>query len=172
MPAMKRRDLLLLPLALTGGAVLADLPKVQSLDEALRWLDRVDAAPNARTTGAWPLVAVFEHLSQSIEMSIDGFPEPKSALFQNTAGAAAFAFFSWRGRMSHGLDEPIPGAPALTTQGDWRPAGQRLRTAIARFKAHQGVLKPHFAYGALNKPDFARAHAFHVANHQDEIVLG
>jgi Protein of unknown function (DUF1569) len=168
---MRRRDLLLIPLAMAGSAAMADVPKVQSLDEALRWLDRVDASANARTTGAWPLVAVFEHLAQSIEMSVDGFPEPRSALFQNTAGAAAFAFFSWRGRMSHGLDEPIPGAPALTTQGDWRPAGQRLRTAIARFHAHHGALKPHFAYGALNKADFARAHAFHIANHQDEIVL-
>lgn len=168
---MRRRDLLLIPLALAGRAAIADVPKVQSLDEALRWLDRVDASANARTTGAWPLVAVFEHLAQSIEMSVDGFPEPKSALFQNTAGAAAFAFFSWRGRMSHGLDEPIPGAPALTPQGDWRPAGRRLRMAIARFHAHPGVLKPHFAYGALNKADFSRAHAFHIANHQDEIVL-
>lgn len=168
---MKRRPLLILPLALAAGASLADLPKVQSLDEALRWLDRVEQSTGAKTTGAWPLVAVLEHLAQSIEMSMDGFPEPKSALFQHTAGSAAFAFFKWRGRMSHGLDEPIPGAAVLTTQGDWKPAAQRLRVAIARFNAHQGALKPHFAYGALGKSDFALAHAFHIANHQDEITL-
>lgn len=150
---------------------MADLPKVQSLDEVLRWLDRVEKSPGARTTGAWPLGSVLEHLSQSVEMSMDGFPEPKSALFQNTAGSAAFAFFKWRGRMSHGLAEPIPGAPSLSAQGDWRPGAQRLRAAINRFNSHQGALKPHFAYGALDKADFALAHAFHVANHQDEIVL-
>jgi len=150
---------------------MADLPKVQSLDEALRWLDRVEKSPAVQTTGAWPLVSVLEHLAQSIEMSVDGFPEPKSALFQSTAGSAAFAFFKWRGRMSHGLDEPIPGAPILSAHGDWKPAAQRLRVAIARFNGHQGVLKPHFAYGALDKANFAVAHAFHVANHQDEIVL-
>lgn len=171
-PSLKRRDLLLLPLAMATLGALADEPKVQSLDEVLRWLEQMERAPRPATTGAWPLVAVFEHLAQSVEMSMDGFPQPRSAMFQSTLGAAAFSFFSWRGRMSHGLDEPIPGAPALTRQGDWKPAAARLRSALLRFDAHQGALKRHFAYGALSKAEFARAHVFHVANHQDEIVLG
>lgn len=150
---------------------MADLPKVQSLDDALRWLDHLERAASVRATGTWPLVAVLEHLAQSIEMSMAGFPEPKSALFQSTVGAAAFAVFKWRGKMSHGLAEPIPGAPALTTSVDWRPPAVRLRKAVTDFQAFAGPLKPHFAYGALSKPDFALAHAFHVANHQDEIVL-
>lgn len=151
---------------------MADEPRVQSLDGALRWLDGLERSPAVRTTGAWPLSAVLDHLAQSIEMSLDGFPQPKSELFQRTAGSAAFAVFRWRGRMSHGLAEPIPGAPALAAGADWKPPAQRLRQAIGRFQAHQGALKPHFAYGALSKGDFALAHAFHIANHQDEIVTG
>jgi len=150
---------------------MADLPKVQSLDESLRWLDRLEKARSASAIGAWPLGAVLEHLSQSIEMSMDGYPQPRSALFQNTAGSAAFAFFSWRGRMSHGLAEPIPGAPALGAGADFKPAAQRLRNAITRFNGYGGPLKPHFAYGALTKNEFALAHHLHIANHQDEIVL-
>ncbi|AYQ28655.1 MULTISPECIES: DUF1569 domain-containing protein [unclassified Polaromonas] len=169
---MKRRDFLAATtLVLTGGFAMADVPKVQSLDDALRWLDRLDQAAGAKTTGQWPLVSVLEHMAQSVEMSLDGFPQPKSAMFQNTAGAAAFAFFKWRGQMSHSLSEPIPGAAALSRDGDWHAASARLRAAIARFTAHQGPLKPHFAYGALSKADFSRAHTFHIANHQDEIVL-
>jgi len=151
---------------------MADLPKVRNLDDAIRWLDRLERAPRAETTGAWPLSAVLDHLAQSIEMSMDGFPQPKSALFQNTAGSAAFAYFKWRGEMSHGLAEPIPGAPALAAGSDWRPGAVRLRQAIVRFQGHTGPLKPHFAYGQLGKPDFALAHAFHIANHQDEISVG
>lgn len=151
---------------------MADLPKVQTLDDSLRWLDRLEKSASAKTTGAWPLSSVLDHLAQSIEMSMDGYPQPRSALFQSTAGGAAFAFFKWRGRMSHGLDEPIPGAPALTAGADWKPAAQRLRQAIGRFNAHSGVLRPHFAYGALDKGDYTQAHAFHIANHQDEIVTG
>jgi hypothetical protein len=169
---MKRRDFLITStLATTTGIAMADAPKVQNLNDALQWLDKLDKAAKVSVTGKWPVVAVLEHLSQSIEMSLDGFPQPKSALFQNTLGATAFAVFKWRGKMSHGLDEPIPGAAALTPQGDWHPASQRLRTAINRFNAHTGALKPHFAYGALSKADFALAHAFHIANHQDEFVV-
>jgi hypothetical protein len=169
---MKRRDFLAATtLTLTGGLVMADVPKVQSLDDALRWLDKVERAAGVKTTGQWPLVAMLEHMAQSVEMSLDGFPQPKSPLFQNTAGAAAFAFFKWRGQMTHSLSEPIPGAAALSREGDWRPALARLRAAITRFAGHQGALRPHFAYGVLSKADFSLAHTFHIANHQDEIVL-
>jgi hypothetical protein len=168
---MNRRDFLLTTAMLPGGNAMADQPKVQSLDDVLRWLDKLDKAASLKTTGQWPMVSVLEHLAQSIEMSLDGFPQAKSALFQNTAGAAAFAFFKWRRQMSHSLSESIPGADALSREGDWRPASARLRTAVARFTSHQGPLKPHFAYGALSKADFALAHVIHIANHQDEIVL-
>jgi Protein of unknown function (DUF1569) len=173
---MNRRNLLhtslLVPLSFATGFTMADTPKVQSLDDALRWLDKLDKAASVKSSTAWKMSGVLEHLAQSIEMSLDGFPQPKSTLFQNTVGAAAFTVFGWRGRMSHGLTEPIPGAPVLSQSDDWKPAAQRLRAAIARFNTHTGSLKPHFAYGALSRGDFALAHTFHIANHQDEIVVG
>lgn len=172
---MKRRTLMQIPLIATttsfSAMALADEPRVMTLPDAQRWLDRLQAAPQARATGAWPLPAVLEHLAQSIEMSMDGFPQPRSAVFQNTLGAAAFAVFRWRGRMSHGLADPIPGAPALRMDAALPDAAARLRAAIARFERHQGPLAPHFAYGALDKAQFAQAHVLHIANHQDEIVL-
>lgn len=171
MPRMKRRHYLILQTSLLSGVALADTPKVQTLDEALRWLDRLEQAKHVRSTSAWTLRAVLEHLAQSIEMSMDGFPEAKSVLFQKTAGAMAFAFFGLRGRMSHGLTDPIPGAPALPQLEDWKPGAARLRAAITRFAAHSGPLKPHFAYGVLSQGEFALAHALHIANHQDEIVV-
>jgi hypothetical protein len=173
---MQRRAFIAAPLGvlstLAAGAAMAQTTKVQSLDDVLRWLDAVDKAAQPRTTAGWPLPAVLEHLAQSIEMSLHGFPEPKSPLFQATAGTAAFAVFKWRGKMSHGLAEPIPGAPALTTAADWHAPALRLRRAVGDFNAYSGPLKPHFAYGALSKSDFALAHVFHIANHQDEIFLG
>lgn len=39
------------------------------------------------------------------------------------------------------------------------------------FEAFSGGLRPHFAFGALSKTDFALAHVFHIANQQNEIVL-
>jgi Protein of unknown function (DUF1569) len=174
---MQRRSFLLHSAAIASSvAVPAQLwaqeaGKVQSLAGALLWLDQLEAAPGVKTSGAWPLSAVLEHLSQSIEMSMDGFPQPKSALFQNTVGTAAFTVFKLRGKMSHSLAEPIPGAPVLTPSLAWRPAAARLRAAITRFNGNSAALKPHFAYGNLSKSDYAVAHSMHIANHQDEISI-
>lgn len=117
--------------------------------------------------GTWSPAQVLEHAAQSIDNSIDGYPQPKSALFQSTVGSAAFAVFDARGRMSHGLAEPIPGAPALVLA--FEPSRERLLASIARFQAHAGALAPHFAYGALDKPQYTRAHLMHLANHWSEL---
>jgi hypothetical protein len=152
-------------------ALSGEITKVQSLSQAMLWLDQLEAAPGIKTSGVWPLSAVLEHLSQSIEMSMDGFAEHKSRLFQNTVGTLAFTAFKLRGKMSHSLSDPIPGAPVLTASAAWRPAANRLRAAITRFNAHSAALKPHFAYGNLSKSDAAVAHTLHIANHQDEIAI-
>ena len=115
---------------------------------------------------AWSWSQTLEHCAQSIEFSLQGFPAPKSALFQNTLGAAAFNVFALRGRMSHNLAEPIPGAPALdASTPDASAALARLRKAVQDFAAHAGPLQPHFAYGALSRAQYEQAHAMHLANH-------
>jgi len=150
---------------------MADTPKVQSLDDVMRWLDRLERAPQVHSRNAWAMSATLAHMAQSIDMSMDCFPQPKSALFQSTLGTAAFAVFRLRGRMSHGLTEPIPGAPALPQTPDWKPGVVRLRNAVQRFQHHTGALQPHFAYGALSHTDYALAHTLHIANHQDDITV-
>ena len=167
---MNRRQFLVVSLYAPLAALAVQPDKVASLDDTLRWLDALAASAKRGTTGTWPLAAVLDHLAQSIEMSMDGFPQAKSALFQQTAGQAAFAYFKWRGRMAHDLASPIPGAGPLEAE-NWQAASRRLRDAIARFNAYSGVLKPHFAYGELSKFDYAIAHTLHIANHQDQIVL-
>lgn len=154
-----------------AGPVLADTPKVQSLDDVLRWLDQLDKAQRVASSSTWAMPAVFAHMAQSIEMSMDGYPVQRSALFQSTLGSAAFAFFKWRGRMSHDLTEPIPGAPALVQSGEWAPQSLRLREAVQRFQAYTGPMQPHFAYGALDHGQYAAAHVMHIANHQDAIEV-
>ena len=71
---------------------MADTPKVQSLDDVMRWLDRLERATQVQSTNAWAMSAVLEHMAQSVDMSLDGFPQPRSALFQSTLGAAAYLF--------------------------------------------------------------------------------
>ena len=112
---------------------MANASPPRSLKECSAWLDTLERARSVRTTGAWPLASVLDHLAQSIEMSMDGFPQPKGALFQMTAGRAAFAVFRARGKMSHGLAEPIPGAPPLDIGSDWKAEFDFLRQAFDKF---------------------------------------
>lgn len=144
-----------------------------TMADAMREVDRLAGAavgPLPPAT-AWSWSQTLVHCAQSIEYSLEGFPASKSALFQNTLGAAAFNLFALRGRMSHNLAEPIPGAPALDVAEPANAPAQslaavaRLRKAAQDFAAHTGPLHPHFAYGALDKAQFEQAHAMHLANH-------
>lgn len=131
-------------------------------------VERLSAAPVRALDPAiaWTWQQTLEHCAQSIEYSLQGFPQAKSALFQTAVGGPAFQVFAWRGRMSHDLAEPIPGAPALDASApDTSGALARLRAAVQAFTAHGGALQPHFAYGALDKRQYELAHAMHLANH-------
>jgi Protein of unknown function (DUF1569) len=102
---------------------------------------------------------------------MSGYPEQDSIFFQNTVGKLVFSFFSSKGKMTHGLTDPVPGAPPLEIQEDPTSALVRLRTALMDFQDYQGQLKPHFSYGELSKEEFAVAHVIHLNNHLEELKI-
>ena len=145
------------------------LERFASIDAALQTLAQLKtAAP--RMTGAWDLAHVLHHTAQSVEYSMTGFPALKPGWFRATLGSYAFALFNSRGAMSHDLSEPIPGAPAIAQGQPLLPAVDHAIAALRAFDAHAGALQPHFAYGALDKPAYTRAHLMHLANHWNEAV--
>lgn len=144
-------------------------PAFDSTDSALRTLAALKAQP-ARSTGAWDLARVLHHAAQSVEYSMQGFPAPKPAWFRATVGPAAATVFSARGRMSHSLTEPIPGAPDIAPGQPLEPAVDRAVAALQAFERHTGRLRAHFAYGELDKADYRRAHLMHFANHWQEVM--
>ncbi len=137
----------------------------KSLDEALRELDRLTQAEALQPATAWNWTQTVNHCAQSVEYSMIGFPQAKAQAFQRTVGAAAFKVFSWRGRMTHDLGEPIPGAPLLEASNDAAAAAGRLKQAALAFTQWTEPLRPHFAYGELSKAEYEQAHAMHLANH-------
>ncbi|RYZ75061.1 MAG: DUF1569 domain-containing protein [Lysobacteraceae bacterium] len=136
-----------------------------SLAEAAVELERLGQAPALASTTDWSWARTLVHCAQSIEYSMIGYPTRKSMLFQRTIGAAAYGAFAWRGRMSHDLAEPIPGAPALEAAPDKAAASARLRQALHAFSRWPAALRPHFAYGLLDKTEYELAHAMHLADH-------
>ncbi len=155
-----------------GGAMWLSGPAAPvsgfaTVDDARRWVQAIGSGL-ATVTAGWPAAQVFEHCAQSVEFSLSGFPQPRSAFFQGTAGALGFATFTRVGRMQHDLEEPIPGAAALVAT-DLAAAARRLDAALATFQAHTGLLAPHFAYGELDKAQYTRAHLMHLANHAERV---
>lgn len=157
---------------MTGGfwALGSPAPAPVSLEGARRVLDGLAGRPLISVTG-WSPAEVFNHCAQSIEYSLEGYPELKPAWFRHSIGPAAFAVFSARGAMRHPLQEAIPGAAPLAEPTGQDAALQRLQAAFVRFATHTGALQPHFAYGALDHDAYSQAHVLHLYNHLSLIRL-
>ena len=139
-----------------------------TIDFALKKLDEL-SNENLLSLGEWDPYQIFTHCAQSVEFSMSQFPEHKSNFFKNTVGALAFSIFSSKGRMIHGLNEPIPSAPKLTKNLDAMIAINRLKKSLIEFNHYQGTLAPHFAYGELTKDEYEKAHLMHLYNHLQQI---
>ena len=139
-----------------------------TIDWALKQL-AVLSNTKIENTGEWDPAQIFMHCAQSIEYSMFGFPEHKSDLFKNTVGQLAFSVFSSKGQMTHNLSEPIPSAPLIPQNTNINIALNRLINAFTVFKAYEGMLSPHFAYGVLSKNEYEIAHVIHLDNHLQEI---
>ncbi|MBM9579305.1 DUF1569 domain-containing protein [Leptospira sp. 201903070] len=136
-----------------------------SLSDSLKYLDTLVKSNSISGYGNWDAGRIFLHCAQSIEYSIQGYPENKSALFQNTIGKLVFLKFSLSRKMSHDLEAPIPGAKEIPENTDWKQSLFFLKETIVKFQSYGGELKPHFAYGNLSKEEYDQAHAMHIANH-------
>lgn len=135
--------------------------KLASFEDVLR---DVDAVTQRANVDARILAAALAHCAQSIEFSLTGYPVMRSPVFRATIGRLAKRQFLRKGVMSHDTDAPIPGAsePSETTV---ESAAQRLRGAIAAFRAHEGPFAPHLAYGDCSREEYERLHSMHVADH-------
>lgn len=174
---MKRRQLIKTSIAggviigLGGGALLLSEEKNRehlTIDSALAKLDSL-AAGDLSYLGEWNPYQIFTHCAQSVECSMSGFPVHKSNLFKNTVGQLAISLFSSRGKMTHGLSEPIPGVPPFASEKDTKIALNRLQESLLEFDKYSEILAPHFAYGELTKKDYEIAHVMHLYNHLQEI---
>lgn len=139
---------------------------MDALGSAFRRLEGLDLSA-IESSGDWGLGRMFSHLAQGVEFSMTGYPVQKPKLFQATVGTLAFKLFEMRGRMSHELNEPIPGEVVSEISAD--EGLGRLWTSLETFRDFDGALQPHFAYGGLNKAQFGKAHLLHIENHLEEL---
>ncbi|WP_224813478.1 DUF1569 domain-containing protein [Hasllibacter sp. MH4015] len=140
----------------------------EALDIAFRRLDSLDLSA-IQSSGDWGLGRMFSHLAQGVEFSMSGYPEERSRLFQMSAGKLAFTIFKLRGRMRHGLAEPIPGEVVGDVPAE--EGLQRLWTSLEQFRDFRDPLRPHFTFGPLDRDQFAVAHLMHIENHLEQVRI-
>ncbi len=129
-------------------------------DEVLAALDTFTLPPGGR----WTAGQVLVHCAQSVEFSLTGFPQARGFLVQKVVGPLVMRRFLAKGALSHDVAAEIPGAPALGSPS-LEEGKARLIKAIADFRAHQGPLQPHFAYGPVERGPYEALHAMHFADH-------
>jgi len=139
---------------------------VNDIDRAFQRLEGLDLSA-IESTGDWGLGRMFSHLAQGVDFSMHGYPVQKPRLFQATVGTLAFKVFAAKGKMSHGLNEPIPGE--VISEISAEDGLGRLWTSLETFRDFDGALQPHFAYGGLSKAQFGKAHLLHIENHLEEV---
>jgi len=149
-----------------------DCGRMETFDDIRAWVANVSAAPIARSQMPWSVAQTIDHLAQTVEMSVRGYPLHRSRAFKRTLGAATFAILKVRGVMrSHDLTEPVPGAsrfsPSLAVHG----ACRRLLAALELFELSPDPLQEHFIYGRLTRDEYIVAHCLHVQAHARVIQL-
>ena len=132
---------------------------VNDIDRAFQRLEQLDLSA-IESSGDWGLGRMFSHLAQGVEFSMHGYPIQKPKLFQATLGTLAFKVFSAKGKMSHGLNEPIPGEVVSEISAD--EGLGRLWTSLEAFRDFEGVMQPHFAYGGAGKAPFGEEPFLHI----------
>jgi len=170
---MNRRKFLLAGAAITtagvAGISLAGSRFVADLNALQTELKQM-SGKSLHSSGSWNVSQIFQHLTQSVRGSYQGYPQQRSWWFQHSIGPLALQGFKAAGAMRHPLDEVIPGMPDLDAALDPQGALAALLQALDEFTA-ASTLAPHFAYGVLSHADFQAAHQLHIRQHLTQISV-
>ncbi len=136
-------------------------PQTATMQQVLANLERL---ADRKLEGPRTLASALDHVAAGIACSLDGYPQHKPWIFQVTIGRLALGKFLRDGRMRHDLAAVIPGVPQDQDVA-FGTALERLRVQWARFEAYQGPMAPHFAYGPVDKGQYAAVHVMHLQDH-------
>lgn len=134
------------------------------LDDAER-----QAAGNSQTLGNWTLPQIFEHLSRSLRMAVDGtnalFPLP-ARLFLRPLRRR---FFSRPMKSGFNVPPKLEKALRPGTGLSIEPALKELREAVSRFESAP-QLAYHPAFGRLTRDEWRQISLRHAEMHMSFVL--
>ncbi|WP_165253540.1 DUF1569 domain-containing protein [Paludisphaera soli] len=133
--------------------------ELDGIEAILPEVDRLTAGHV--TVGSWTLAQICDHLTRSINLSLD-LP---AATEPPTREQAVYRRFFFRSRafpegqgLAHPSQEPDAGL-------DLGMAVEALRAAVDRLAAHDGPFAAHPVLGPMSRDEWLLFHARHAAHH-------
>jgi hypothetical protein len=133
-----------------------------NLEDAIVEIKRLESIPKS-TTGVWSYYQILNHCADFIDFCINGYPMMAPWAVRMTIGQ----FIKHKTFLQGYMDPKSfnPTAPTTREEGDELKAQERLLKSIERFKVYSGKLHKHPFFDQLNKDEFEKLHAYHIANH-------
>lgn len=131
------------------------------LDQVMPDVDRLLAGH--QTIGNWSLGQICNHLSKTLQSSIDGFGRRAPWYLRLALGRVMKKRVLQAGTMTAGIKLPEQALPKPGL--DDRAEAEALRAALNYFSGHAGAVAPHPFFGRMTKDEWSRLHAIHCAHH-------
>jgi Protein of unknown function (DUF1569) len=144
--------------------------RFESLDDIAAEVERLAASKSVRAVGNWSSGQVLQHLTQTMENSIDGFP-----IFVPVPVRWLLRTFMKRRfltkSMPPGFKLPPKAEKMLPPPTDWNVALANFRRAMQRVKS-EVRRSPHPAFGPLTVEEWEQVHCRHSELHLGFLIPG
>lgn len=146
--------------------------KFDSLAEVVRDAENLLANGYDRA-GKWDLAQCASHLAYWLTCPIDGFgkaPLVAQAFLwfaRNTVGPGQLKKILANGFPPGGMTDPASVKPS---DGNDAAAVQKLKTAVARYEAHDGPIVPSPFFGPMDKDTNRKLQQVHCAHHLSFLI--
>ena len=116
------------------------------------------------TVGRWSIAQIFNHLSSSIDQTLDGFPgKPAPWIVRQSVGRIIRTVLLSTGRIMEGA--PLPAKYRPAAELDPQAEFATLQAAIHRFGSSNCACQPHPFLGIMPREKWRRFHCIHCAHH-------
>jgi hypothetical protein len=146
--------------------------KFAEMDDIVRDSERL-LSRGYDKAGTWDLAQVCGHIANWMTYPLDGFPKAPVPirvilrLLRATVGRAKFEQY-----LRDGMPAGKPTMPQSVPPpgGDPAAAVEKLRSAVAKWKAYTGEVHPSPLFGRMTKDEATKLQLVHAAHHMSFLV--
>jgi predicted small secreted protein len=137
--------------------------RFKNLNDAVKELKVLNKAKDYKIVGKWTYYQILDHCSADIEGSILGYKRKVPWLFRKFFGPSVLKKILKNGFIP--ARQRYPAILKKREKANERSALNRILKAIKNFKKYNGPMFDDPFYGCMNKEQYEKLHAYHLAHH-------